>query len=91
MTGPIASSTAGRRSRAARSSHGSVKHQAKHFAYAAGWKKFEALWNLVIRARQLRRMTPVLEAVLSKVTAGEPAAAPEPAGSKIIAVNPVEP
>jgi radical SAM superfamily enzyme YgiQ (UPF0313 family) len=48
--------------------HGSPKHQAKHFFYAAGWKKFEAAWNLVIRARQLGRMTPLLEAVLSKVT-----------------------
>ena len=34
-----------------RSSHGSVKHQAKHFFYAAGWKKFEPLWDLVIRAQ----------------------------------------
>jgi hypothetical protein len=48
--------------------HGSVKHQAKHFFYAAGWKKFEPAWNLVIRAKQLRVMTPMLEAVLSKVT-----------------------
>ena len=49
-------------------SHGTLKHQAKHFFYAAGWKKFEAAWNLVIRARQLGLMTPLLEAVLSKVT-----------------------
>jgi hypothetical protein len=48
--------------------HGSVKHQAKHFFYAAGWKKFERLWDAVIRARELRRMTPLLEGVLSKVT-----------------------
>jgi len=52
--------------------HGSTKHQAKHFFYAAGWKKFEAAWNTVIRARQLSRMTPLLEAVLAKVT-GRPA------------------
>jgi radical SAM superfamily enzyme YgiQ (UPF0313 family) len=53
--------------------HGTIKHQAKHFFYAAGWKKFERLWGLVIRARQLGVMTPVLEAVLSKVTrAGRP-------------------
>jgi radical SAM superfamily enzyme YgiQ (UPF0313 family) len=49
--------------------HESWKHQAKHFAYAGGWKKFEAAWNLVIRMRQLRRMTPLLEAVLSRTTA----------------------
>jgi radical SAM superfamily enzyme YgiQ (UPF0313 family) len=51
--------------------HGSLKHQAKHFAYAAGWKKFEGAWNLVIRARQLGLMTPMLEAVLSRVTRRE--------------------
>jgi radical SAM superfamily enzyme YgiQ (UPF0313 family) len=49
-------------------SHGSLKHQAKHFFYAAGWKKFEPLWDVVIRARQLGRMTPVLEGVLSKLS-----------------------
>jgi radical SAM superfamily enzyme YgiQ (UPF0313 family) len=51
-------------------SHGTVKHQAKHFFYAAGWRKFEPLWNLVIRAKQLRCMTPLLESVLSEVTNG---------------------
>jgi radical SAM superfamily enzyme YgiQ (UPF0313 family) len=49
-------------------SHGTIKHQAKHFFYAAGWKKLEPLWDLVIRARQLRLMTPLLEGVLSRVT-----------------------
>jgi len=53
--------------------HGSLKHQAKHFFYAAGWKKFEPLWNAVIRARQLRAMTPLLESVLSKVSDRETA------------------
>jgi radical SAM superfamily enzyme YgiQ (UPF0313 family) len=50
--------------------HGTIKHRAKHFAYAAGWKKFEPLWDLMIRARQLRTMTPLLEAVLAKVSGG---------------------
>ncbi len=49
-------------------SHGTIKHQAKHFFYAAGWKKFEPLWDLVISTRQLRCMTPLLEAVLAKVS-----------------------
>ena len=48
--------------------HGSIKHQAKHFFYSAGWKKFERLWHAVIRARQLPAMTPLLEGVLAKVT-----------------------
>jgi hypothetical protein len=56
--------------------HGTVKHQAKHFFYAAGWKKFEPLWDWMIRARQLNHMTPLLEAVLSRVTSGKGGAAP---------------
>ena len=52
-------------------SHGTLKHQAKHFFYAAGWRKFEPLWDGLIRARQLTRMTPLLEAVLSRVTAAD--------------------
>ena len=48
--------------------HGSLKHQAKHFFYAAGWKKFEPLWDLMIRARQLNWATLLLEAVLARVT-----------------------
>jgi radical SAM superfamily enzyme YgiQ (UPF0313 family) len=48
--------------------HGTIKHRLKHFAYAAGWKKFEPLWDMVIRARQLRAMTPLLEGVLAKVS-----------------------
>jgi radical SAM superfamily enzyme YgiQ (UPF0313 family) len=48
--------------------HGTWKHQAKHFFYASGWKKFELVWDLLIRARQLTRVTPLLEGVLSRVT-----------------------
>jgi len=60
--------------------HDSVKHQAKHFFYATGWKKFEPLWDLVIRARQLRLMTPLLEGVLSKISRSEA----EPSGGPLI-------
>ena len=67
-------------------SHGSLKHQAKHLAYAAGWKKFEGAWNLVIRMRQLRRMTPLLEAVLSKLTRASDA---EPADGRATSVAPL--
>jgi radical SAM superfamily enzyme YgiQ (UPF0313 family) len=48
--------------------HGTIKHQAKHFFYASGWKKFEPLWDFLIRARQLTVMTPLLEGVLSRVS-----------------------
>ena len=57
-------------------SHPSAKHRAKHFAYAAGWKKFEPLWDFAIKSRRLDLMTPLLEAVLSRVTGGETEAVP---------------
>ncbi|MBN1954590.1 MAG: B12-binding domain-containing radical SAM protein [Anaerolineae bacterium] len=36
----------------------------RHLAYAGGWKKFEPLWDWVIRARRVADMLPLLEAVL---------------------------
>jgi radical SAM superfamily enzyme YgiQ (UPF0313 family) len=48
--------------------HGTLKHQAKHFFYASGWKKFETVWDFLIRAKQLTLATPLLESVLSRVT-----------------------
>jgi radical SAM superfamily enzyme YgiQ (UPF0313 family) len=36
----------------------------RHFAYAAGWKKFEPLWDLVLRARRVALARPLLERVL---------------------------
>ncbi|GGD65976.1 radical SAM protein [Erythrobacter arachoides] len=49
-------------------SHELVRHKVKHFAYSAGWKKFEPLWDMMISARRLDLMTPLLEAVLSRVS-----------------------
>ena len=46
----------------------------RHLAYAAGWKKFEPCWDLVIRARRTPAMRPVLEALLDR-NAGAPAPA----------------
>jgi len=37
----------------------------RHLAYAGGWKKFEPLWDRVIRARQVANTLPLLEAVLA--------------------------
>ena len=54
----------------------SWRGRARHFAYAAGWKKFEPLWDLVLRARRVAQMRPALEAVLG---AGRPA----PGGQRI--------
>lgn len=36
----------------------------RHIAYSAGWKKFEGLWNGLIRLRQVSQMRPLLERVL---------------------------
>lgn len=38
---------------------------ARHAAYSAGWKKFEGLWNLAIRLKQVGQMRPLLENILS--------------------------
>jgi hypothetical protein len=37
----------------------------RHMAYAGGWKRFEPLWDFVIRARRVTRLLPMLEAVLT--------------------------
>ena len=60
----------------ASATHGSLKHQAKHFFYSAGWKKFEPLWDLAIKTHRLAGMTPLLEGVLSKVSSKSTSAAP---------------
>jgi hypothetical protein len=71
--------------------HGTLKHQAKHFFYAAGWKRFEPLWDMVIRARQLTRMTPLLEGVLSRVTGKrEPRVQPEGAVFPIVSNDSID-
>jgi len=36
----------------------------RHAAYAGGWKKFEPLWDWVIRAKRVTSLLPILEAVL---------------------------
>ena len=36
----------------------------RHVAYAGGWKRLEPLWDLVIRARRVNTMLPLLEATL---------------------------
>jgi len=37
----------------------------RHVAYAGGWKKFEPMWGLVIRARRVTHMLPLLENILA--------------------------
>jgi radical SAM superfamily enzyme YgiQ (UPF0313 family) len=47
--------------------HDNLKQVIKHFSYAGGWKKFEPLWNFMIKTKGLNKMLPLLEAILSKV------------------------
>ena len=47
--------------------HQDPKHALKHFAYAGGWKRFEPLWNFVIKSRNLNNIRPILETILSKI------------------------
>jgi radical SAM superfamily enzyme YgiQ (UPF0313 family) len=51
--------------------HEKLKHQIKHFTYAGGWKKFEPLWNFIIKTKGLNGMLPLLEAILSGVNPGK--------------------
>jgi radical SAM superfamily enzyme YgiQ (UPF0313 family) len=51
--------------------HENLKHKIKHFTYAGGWKKFEPLWNFMIKTKGLDKMLPLLEAILSRVNSGK--------------------
>lgn len=51
--------------------HDSHKHKLKHLLYAGGWKKFEPLWNFLIKTKSLNNMLPLLESILSKVKLSE--------------------
>jgi len=42
-----------------------LKERLRHVAYAGGWKKFEPLWDWVIRAKRVTSLLPMLEAVLT--------------------------
>jgi radical SAM superfamily enzyme YgiQ (UPF0313 family) len=46
--------------------HDEIIAGVRHAAYAAGWKKFEPLWDLVIRAKRSSSMLPVLETILAE-------------------------
>ncbi|MGH9801383.1 MAG: B12-binding domain-containing radical SAM protein, partial [Blastocatellia bacterium] len=37
----------------------------RHLGYAGGWKKFEPLWDWVIRAKRAGALLPALETILT--------------------------
>ena len=51
--------------------HEDLQHKIKHFTYAGGWKKFEPLWNFMIKTKGLNKMLPLLEAILAKVNSSK--------------------
>jgi radical SAM superfamily enzyme YgiQ (UPF0313 family) len=50
--------------RSSRAHEGFVE-RTRHLAYAGGWKKFEPLWDWVIRAKRVANFLPLLESVLA--------------------------
>ena len=45
--------------------HTAFSDQVRHLAYSGGWKKFEPMWDWVIRAKRVTQLLPVLESVLA--------------------------
>jgi radical SAM superfamily enzyme YgiQ (UPF0313 family) len=41
-----------------------VHQKARHLTYAGGWKRFEPLWDAIIRSRRVSAMLPLLETTL---------------------------
>jgi radical SAM superfamily enzyme YgiQ (UPF0313 family) len=48
--------------------------RARHLAYTAGWKKFEPMWDFVIRMQKTASMLPWLETILRGFEASSPGA-----------------
>jgi len=46
--------------------HDDWRGSLRHLAYSAGWKKFEPLWDTVIRLQRVANFRPLLEAVLNE-------------------------
>ncbi len=57
----------------------------RHAAYAAGWKKFEPLWDFAIKTKRVFHMLPLLEAVLEGF-AGRPREGAQGAGVRLVPV-----
>jgi radical SAM superfamily enzyme YgiQ (UPF0313 family) len=47
------------------SSKAGFRPRLRHITYAGGWKKFEPLWDLLIRSRQVLHALPILETILT--------------------------
>jgi radical SAM superfamily enzyme YgiQ (UPF0313 family) len=61
------------------SSKRGLRPRLRHMAYAGGWKKFEPLWDALIRSKQVLHALPLLETILSGFGAVRPGPAARPA------------
>jgi radical SAM superfamily enzyme YgiQ (UPF0313 family) len=60
-----------------------ARDRLRHLAYAGGWKKFEPLWDLLIRTGQITHALPLLESLLASFGARpSPAARSGPPGQR---------
>jgi radical SAM superfamily enzyme YgiQ (UPF0313 family) len=57
----------------------------RHLAYTGGWKKFEPLWDLVIRAKRVSSFVPLLEHLLDGVGSRRRSVPPTPASPRSLA------
>ncbi len=46
--------------------HEGLEQRLRHLAYSAGWKKFEPLWDIVIRMQRVGNFLPLLESILER-------------------------
>ena len=66
--GPTATSTAGAAIFQGAWTKPDLAGRLRHLAYAGGWKKFEPLWDLVIRLKRVSNFMPMLERLLEGKT-----------------------
>lgn len=59
--------------------HEKWEQRVRHFAYAGGWKKFEPLWNFIIKTKGLNGMLPLLESILNGKKPIDKSSSPFPA------------
>lgn len=69
------------------------KARLRHVAYAAGWKKFEPLWDFIIKTRRVAHMLPLLETILGdragEVSDRAAAPCPSPGAGRCAVSQPV--
>ena len=72
------------------SAHDDLVAGLRHLTYSAGWKKFEPLWDVIIRAKRAGVMLPVLETILSEFGRRSTQRRPGPFGPGVCTVPTVE-